>query len=119
MASQNGLKWASTTFGLEPRWTKEHEIDVIALNARRYLGLETEVQVNLVFYAQRVFNRLYKFTTSDCDCFMRISLPVHPRLKAEREVAIIDFVRRETEMPVPRILAFNSDNQNELDLSIF
>jgi Ser/Thr protein kinase RdoA (MazF antagonist) len=114
MASQDGLEWASTTFGLQPRWTKEPEIAVIAVIARKHLGLPTEVQVDVVFYAQGAFNKLYKITASDSSCLMRVSLPVHPRLKTESEVATINFVRRETEMPAPRVLAFSSDNQNEL-----
>jgi hypothetical protein len=45
---------------------------------------------------------------------MRVSLPVYPRLKTQSEVATMNFVRQETYMPVPRIIAFDSKSQNEL-----
>jgi hypothetical protein len=45
---------------------------------------------------------------------MRVSLPLHPGFKIENEVTTINSVRQETEMPITRLLAFSSDNQNEL-----
>jgi aminoglycoside phosphotransferase len=44
---------------------------------------------------------------------MRVSLPVDPRYKTESEVATTEFVRQKTSLPVPRIIAFDS-HENEL-----
>jgi Ser/Thr protein kinase RdoA (MazF antagonist) len=114
MPSQDGLEWVATTFGLEPRWTKEPNIDVISRIARARLGHKEEVAIDVTFYAQGAFNKLYKIKASEYEWLMRVSLPVHPSLKTKSEVATIEFVRKETDMPVPRILAFDSDYQNEL-----
>ncbi|KAK5168396.1 uncharacterized protein LTR77_006966 [Saxophila tyrrhenica] len=45
---------------------------------------------------------------------MRIALPVDPGLKTASEVATIEFVRQETDMPLPNTLAFDCSNQNIL-----
>jgi Ser/Thr protein kinase RdoA (MazF antagonist) len=114
MLNQDGLEWATTTFGLEPRWTKEPDIEAMSRIARKHLGHHEDVPVDVTFYAQGAFNKLYKISTAGSVCLMRVSLPVYPRLKTQSEVATINFVRRETDMPVPRIIAFDSESQNEL-----
>lgn len=45
---------------------------------------------------------------------LRVSLPVHPRLKTESEAATLGWLRRETSIPVPRVFATCSDSDNEL-----
>lgn len=114
MPDQRGLEWISTTFGLEPRWTEEPNLDTIAQIAREHLHHDGESPVKITFHAQGAFNKLYKISTSSSDSLLRVSLPVDPHLKTKSEVATIEFVRKATDMPVPRIIAFNSDNQNEL-----
>ncbi|EAT91101.2 hypothetical protein SNOG_01452 [Parastagonospora nodorum SN15] len=111
---QNGLEWVSAAFGLEPRWTQEPDVKIIAQIARKHLDLHEQVQIDVSFHAQGAFNKLYKITAAGRACLMRISLPVYPRLKTQSEVATINFVRQETDMPVPRILAFDASNKNEL-----
>ncbi|KAF2851945.1 hypothetical protein T440DRAFT_488562 [Plenodomus tracheiphilus IPT5] len=114
MTNQEGLEWVSTTFGLEPRWTAEPDIDAIAQIARKHLDRGRDVPINVSFHAQGAFNKLYRISTGDSDHLLRVSLPVYPRMKTESEVATIEFIRNNTVMPVPRILAYDADNKNEL-----
>lgn len=114
MPNQDGLKWTTATFGLEPHWTKELDINTISRIARKYLGHDEEVPIDVTFHAKGAFNKLYKVSTLGSNCLMRVSLPVNPHHKTESEVATIGFVRNETDLPVPRIIAFDSDNQNKL-----
>ncbi|KAF1940271.1 kinase-like protein [Clathrospora elynae] len=114
MPNQDGLEWVSTTFGLEPRWTKDPDIDIISCIARRHLEHNEEVPIEVSFHAQGAFNKLFRIAAGGPDYLLRVSLPVDPRLKTESEVATINFIRKETDMPVARIVAFDSDNQNEL-----
>jgi hypothetical protein len=114
MSNQDGLEWISTRFGLEPRWTKEPSVEAMSRLARKHLGHHEEVPIDIVFYAQGAFNKLYKISAAGSVCLMRVSLPVYPRLKTLSEVTTINFVHRETDMPVPRIIAFDSESQNEL-----
>lgn len=111
---QNGLEWVSAAFGLEPRWTQEPDVKIIAQIARKHLDLHEQVHTDVSFHAQGAFNKLYKVTAAGRSCLMRVALPVYPRLKTHSEVATINFVRQETDMPVPRILAFDASNKNEL-----
>ena len=45
---------------------------------------------------------------------MRVSLPVHPHLKTESEAATLEWLKRETSIPVPRVIAMCSDSDSEL-----
>lgn len=114
MLDQDGLEWVEGTFGLEPSWTKEPDMNVIANTTRKHLGLSEDAPVHVTFHAQGAFNKLYKVSTTETTCLMRVSLPVDPRYKTESEVATIEYVRQKASMPVPNIIAFDSSNENEL-----
>lgn len=45
---------------------------------------------------------------------MRISLPVYPTYKTRGEVATLHWVRDNTSIPVPRVLAFDDTNNNDI-----
>lgn len=114
MPNQAGLEWVEETFGLEPRWTKEPDLNVIASIARTHLGSSEDASPEVTFYAQGAFNKLYRISTASAIRLMRVSLPVDPHYKTESEVATIEFVRQKTSFPVPQIIAFDSNNENEL-----
>lgn len=114
MPNQDGLEWVEGTFGTEPRWTKEPDIEIVKQTAQKHLGCTENTSMEVAFHAQGAFNKLYRISTGDSTYLMRVSLPVDPRHKTASEVATIEFVRQETDMPLPRIITFNSDNQNEL-----
>ncbi|KAF3006915.1 hypothetical protein E8E13_011212 [Curvularia kusanoi] len=114
MPNQDGLEWVNKTFGLEPRWTKEPDVNIMAFIAHTHLGCDEEALPDVAFYAQGAFNKLYKVSTADTTCLMRVSLPVAPHYKTESEVATIEFVRQRTSLPIPHSIAFDSDNENEL-----
>ncbi|KAK8076918.1 hypothetical protein PG996_003088 [Apiospora saccharicola] len=114
MLNQDGLEWVSTTFGPEPRWTREPDMDVITRLARKHLALDEGMSIGISFYAQGAFNKLYKISTTAGDYVFRVSLPVYPHLKTESEVATTNFVCRKTDCPVPSIIAYDAENQNEL-----
>lgn len=115
MPDQDGLEWTSTTFGLEPRWTREPDTNVITRIARKHLGHDDDVSIEVAFHAQGAFNKLYKINAAGSMCLLRTSLPVCPKFKTESEVATINFVRKHTNTLVPRIIASESSrDQNEL-----
>ena len=114
MAKQLGLEWVAGTFGLEPRWTAEPNITKVESLARKHLKLEQNASCNVTFHAQGAFNKLYKITTEAGYSLMRVTLPVDPYNKTNSEVATINFVRQNTDIPVPQILAFDDSSENEL-----
>ena len=45
---------------------------------------------------------------------MRVAIPVEPFFKTESEVATMDYVRKHTSLPVPRVLAYDSSTSNQV-----
>lgn len=114
MPNQDGLEWVEATFCFEPHWIKDPDICAISRIARKHLSYDESTPMEVSFYAQGAFNKLYKISTADTTCLIRVTLPVDPRYKTESEVATIEFVGQKTDMPVPRIIAFDTSNESEL-----
>jgi hypothetical protein len=75
----------------------------------------------VAFLAEGAFNKLYTITqTSKADgdqpnaYIFRVSLPVEPFYKTASEVATLSFLRRQTSVPVPKVIAHCSTVENEL-----
>ncbi|RSL71745.1 hypothetical protein CEP53_001350 [Fusarium sp. AF-6] len=80
----SSLHWEEHTFGLQPRWNVEPDIDKIE-STLQPLFPSSPVQVE--FFAQGAFNKLYQVMIQDQPPLMlRISLPVDPRYKTLSEV---------------------------------
>ena len=113
--SQDGLKWEETLFAKVPRWTREPSIKAIESVCRQQLGICAGDPCNVSFYAAGAFNKLFLVTCADQSLLMRVSLPVYPRLKARAEVATLGWVRHETKIPVPKVVAFADNNCDEIE----
>ncbi|KAF2640188.1 kinase-like protein [Massarina eburnea CBS 473.64] len=119
MVNQEGLEWKYQHLSLEPCWTKEPDTTIITRLAREHLGpfLKNDaIPLEVTFFDCGAFNKLYKITAPGLDktYLMRVSLPVDPHHKVSSEVATIKFLEEETHIPVPKIVASNDDNGNEL-----
>jgi hypothetical protein len=114
MVAQDGLEWVEETFGLEPRWTREPDISKVESIARKHLKLEPNAPCAVEFHAQGAFNKLYKVETAAGSTLMRVTLPGDPFNKTNSEVATIKFVHENTDIPVPKIVAFDDSSENEL-----
>ncbi|KAM5439801.1 hypothetical protein MferCBS31731_004211 [Microsporum ferrugineum] len=115
MTSRPGLRWEESLFGVEPRWTCELDIKVVERIASEALALPC----NATFFGQGAFNRLYHIVQCGNDAasggyLMRVTLPVDPQFKTLSEVATLAWVRENTSLPVPRVVAYNSSHANEL-----
>lgn len=110
---QDGLEWDVAPFNLVPRWTREPSLEAIESICRQHLDLSPEDTCTVSFYAQGAFNKLYLISTAE-PCLMRVSLPVHPHLKTRGEVATLQWVRANTDIPVPKVMAFQDSNDNEI-----
>ncbi|KAF8512767.1 phosphotransferase enzyme family-domain-containing protein [Gautieria morchelliformis] len=103
----SGLEWVSTLAGSVPRWTVEPSIDVVAQLILPYLQ---QAPTNISFLAEGGFNKLYyvQCVPPAESLVMRVSLPVYPGYKTASEVATLRLVATETDIPVPRVLAFDA-----------
>lgn len=111
--SQDGLEWADTGLRLVPCWTREPSLKAIERVCRRQLGVCPEDTCTVSFYAAGAFNKLYLVSTAN-PLLIRVSLPVHPHLKTRGEVATLQWVRDNTDIPVPKVVAFQDSNDNEI-----
>ncbi|KAH6615305.1 phosphotransferase enzyme family-domain-containing protein [Boeremia exigua] len=107
---QPGLKWENNLFGTKPTWTAEPSIAVIKKLVQEALGAESDV----AFLAQGAFNKIYSVNCCVGDFVLRVALPVAPKVKTLSEVATIAFIRSRTNLPIPRVLAYNADFNNKL-----
>lgn len=73
-----------------------------------------EGTIDISFLSSGAFNKLYTVSVSidSKACVLRISLPVDPRQKTLSEVATLDWVRQNTNIPVPRVMAFEATRTN-------
>jgi aminoglycoside phosphotransferase len=103
---------------LERFWPDELDHDVWARNIRKILARQFPefADAEIQYFAKGTFNRLYSLTNPGWDkaYIFRVSIPVEPFFKTESEIATMEYVRRHTSMPIPRVIAFSSSDDNEL-----
>jgi len=115
---QHGLEWKYELFGPIPSWTVEPDMAVAKVIALRHLPIHSDYEIR--FFAAGVFSKLFLLHLLDDSSgtresfIMRVSLPVDPYFKTASEVATLQFVRKNTAIPVPQIIAFDSSADNEL-----
>ncbi len=106
-----GLEWVQKTFGLEPRWTVEPELDALKqaiASAQPPAATEPEV----AFLTQGAFNKLYQVQAGEKTLVMRLSLPVCPHYKTLSEVATMSWVQSQTTLPVPEVVSHQATHDN-------
>lgn len=106
---------ASTGF-LDPVWPREPAIEVARKLAVEFLPADTFADAQIFPFTQGSFHRLYRLTSglTTAEYLMRVALPVDPFFKTESEVATLDYVRRSSSLPVPRVVAYSASASNEL-----
>jgi aminoglycoside phosphotransferase (APT) family kinase protein len=121
MDSEYGLLWKQSDdpFAeleeLSPIWTVEPDKDSISIIARRQLGLPASAPCTVDFLAMGCFNKVYIIRYSSEEAYiMRITLPVHLRLKTMSERATIEYVKHHMSIPAPQVLCYNALRDDEL-----
>lgn len=112
--SQDGLEWEETLFNLIPRWKREPSLEKIESVCRQQLKVPAEQPCTASFYAAGAFNKLYLIVYADQSLLMRVTLPVSPHYKTRGEVATLTWVREHTDIPVPKVIAFEDSNDNDI-----
>jgi len=110
------LSWEESIQGWAPTWTTEPDEAIVGRLAHRHLNLtHEEIQESTTtFEFQGAFNKLYAINCPEGAFFMRVTLSVDPAYKTLSEVATITYVRDNTSITVPRIIASDSSCENEL-----
>ncbi|KXX81172.1 Altered inheritance of mitochondria protein 9, mitochondrial [Madurella mycetomatis] len=112
--TRDGLAWDDSGFDLQPCWAREPQLDAVARVCRAVLGLTPEDHLTATFHAAGAFNKLYLVVSPRGRSLMRVSLPVDPKSKTGGEVTTLRWIRRMTHMPVPKVIAFDDSQDNEI-----
>ncbi|CAF9929031.1 MAG: hypothetical protein HETSPECPRED_007264 [Heterodermia speciosa] len=111
------LRW-SGGYAEGPVWPPEREpdIDIIRSLVKEHLqglarGPLNDTSLKVSFFAEGAFNKLYQISAPELESsyLLRATLPVEPYFKTESEVATIAFLRANTSIPVPKIIAWQSN----------
>ncbi|KAK0710040.1 phosphotransferase enzyme family-domain-containing protein [Lasiosphaeria miniovina] len=111
---REGVEWKQDVGMCEPLWTREPQADAIEKACRSTLALSPEDGCAISFLAEGGFNKVYAVQTAQGKFLMRVTLPVDPRHKTRGEVATLAWVRRNTHVPVPKVLAFDDTSDNAI-----
>jgi len=125
---QAGMKWTEGLLSMEPIWTLDPCLDAIAEVAAEELfkhnliaASSNPVEASIEFYG--AFNKLYSIALkdnskdesdhehNDTSYLMRVALPVDPKATTLSETATINFLQRNTTIPVPGIISYSSSRQ--------
>lgn len=106
-----GLVWVQRTFDLEPQWTVEPDPQVIEQTIQSLLPSST---VQVIFLAGGALNKLYDVKIDNEVFVMRVSLPVDPYYKTTSEVSTVDWISRTANIPVPRVVTYQSSRENPI-----
>ncbi|KFX90998.1 hypothetical protein V490_06148 [Pseudogymnoascus sp. VKM F-3557] len=120
MGGQNfdGLRWAKVgrgQYGMEARFAHEPNLEV-AKELFESFGIATRPIVIAQIETQEEYGRVYNVSTGDIgpDLILRINLPLEPRHKTLSEVATIEWVHKNTNIPVPKIIHYDASNHNPI-----
>ncbi|KAJ5413460.1 hypothetical protein N7465_005765 [Penicillium sp. CMV-2018d] len=106
-----GLAWVQKTFNLEHQWTVEPDPQAIEQTIQSLLPSST---VQVTFLAEGALNKLYDVKIDNEVFGMRVSLPVDPYYKTMSEVSTMDWISRTANIPVPRVVTYQSSRENPI-----
>jgi len=102
-------------------WPRQPDIGTVKSLASHHLVTELPVPydsalLEVSFFAEGGFNKLYKisYPGHQTSYLLRAAIPIEPYYKTESEVATIAYLRANTSVPVPRVLVWDSNRDNEL-----
>jgi aminoglycoside phosphotransferase (APT) family kinase protein len=116
---QHGLEWKYELSDVIPSWTVEPDMAIAKAIAIRHLPV-TPSSFEIRFFSAGNFNKQFLLRPlSDAGAapeafIIRVNLPVDPYFKTASEAATLQFVRKNTSIPIPRVIAFDSSADNEL-----
>ena len=117
----NPLRWTGGYYNREALWPLEPDIILIKAIASSYLASELPNTLDLdkievEFFAQGAFNKLYSVSCCGHNTryMFRVALPLVPYYKTESEVAVLSYIKKNTSIPVARVIAWDSSAANSL-----
>lgn len=114
-----GLTWPGFSDEIRAKWETEPDIDTITAIVQKALHIgELSVEfkeLTIELLAKGTLSKLYTiYCGRKVDYIMRITLPIIPLRKNLNEMATIKYVRQNTDIPVPRVVARSTRSRNML-----
>lgn len=106
--------WEDIGLRTEPHWTREPSLEDIECVCRRQLCIPAPRPCTATFYKDSIFTKLYLIACDDQSFLLRVMLPVSPHDKTRGEVATLRWVREHTNIPVPKVIAFDDSRDNSI-----
>ena len=121
----NPLRWTGDYCDRKALWPREPDILIITSLAAKHLYSELSDtlsdldSIQVKFFAQGSFNKLYSISCHgrhghNTRYIFRVSLPVVTYYKIESEAAVLSYIKKNTSIPVPRVIAWDSTARNPL-----
>lgn len=109
-----GLRWIndSNLFLAKPVWTIEPTIESIVSTLQKALDPSSKYTVEPLW--DGAYSKIYAVSMGLERFVMRVSLPVYPKSMTESEVATLNWVNQNTNLPVPKIKCYDSSRDNPL-----
>ncbi|KAJ4289313.1 hypothetical protein N0V88_007064 [Collariella sp. IMI 366227] len=111
---RDGLNWDLTGLDPAPAWAREPSLDAIALVCRRALALTVIDYCDITFHAEGTFNKVYLVHCRHGKLVLRVTLPVDPKNKTRSEWTRLQWIHHSTQIPVPKVIAFNDTQDDEI-----
>jgi aminoglycoside phosphotransferase (APT) family kinase protein len=119
--TREGLAWVDNGLGPEPQWIRDPDLRAVERICCRHLGITDRaneepdrLDIRVTLHHNGTFNKLYQVDSARGRFIMRVSLPVEPQSKTRCEAATLQLVRQNTDVPVPKVVAFDPSRRNEV-----
>lgn len=112
-----GLEWRPNHGQMLPFWSYEPCLTAIENVCRRQLYIPSDRPCLVSLHAPAQEDglcRYYRVEYANTVAMMKVLLPVDPRVKTYGEVITLNWLRGNTSVPVPRVIAFDHNNKNEI-----
>ncbi|KAI3319570.1 phosphotransferase enzyme family-domain-containing protein [Xylariaceae sp. AK1471] len=107
-----GLTLAKDGLSPHPTWAVQPTVESIIATLKTAISPARGYEAR--FLHEGAYSKLYEVSFENQVFVMRVSLPVCPRSKTESEVATLEWVYQYTDLPVPRVRAYDSSRNNPL-----
>ena len=117
---RNPLVWEGGYWNSTPVWPREPNTKIIKQIAMDHLKPELpnseKTLLEPTFFAGGAFNKLYliSYPGQEKSYLFRVILPACPFFKTESEAATLSYLQFETSIPVPGVIAWDSNPDNRL-----
>ena len=110
------LKWVKGKYDeIEARFSREPDLEAVKQLFKSLGVTDGEIDITLI-ETQQEYGRVYEvsMTENEAPLILRINLPVEPRFKTLSEVATMEWVQENTNIPVPKVIHYDASKANPI-----